>query len=151
LAAGIPERVASAAADRWFGGPGGAAGASPCVANPPRGNRRLPMGKYHLEKAQNGQFHWSLRADNGERILHSEMYTTKAAALNGIESCRKNSPEDGQYERLMSRSEQPYFTLKAKNHEVIGASEMYSSVQARDNGIESCKKNGPDAELVDKT
>jgi uncharacterized protein YegP (UPF0339 family) len=71
------------------------------------------------------------------------MYTTKDAALNGIESVKKNSPDDAQYERKTSTSSQPFFVLKAKNHEVIGRSETYSSEGAREKGIESVKKNGP--------
>ena len=43
------------------------------------------------------------------------------------------------------------FNLKAGNGQVIGSSEMYSSVAARDNGIESVKKNAPDAEVIDET
>ena len=43
------------------------------------------------------------------------------------------------------------FTLKAGNHEAIGVSEGYSSTAARENGIESVKKNAPDAVIQDNT
>ncbi|MEJ2002779.1 MAG: YegP family protein [Maritimibacter sp.] len=43
------------------------------------------------------------------------------------------------------------FNLKASNGQVIGTSESYSSTSARDNGIESVKKNAPDASLDDQT
>jgi uncharacterized protein YegP (UPF0339 family) len=39
--------------------------------------------------------------------------------------------------------------LKAKNHEVIGKSEMYTSDGAMEKGIESVKKNGPVATTND--
>ena len=42
------------------------------------------------------------------------------------------------------------FDLLATNGQVIGTSEMYSSVAARENGIESVKKNAPDAEVVEQ-
>ena len=45
----------------------------------------------------------------------------------------------------------PYFVLKAANGEVIGTSETYSSEAACKNGIESVKKNAPDAKLEDQT
>lgn len=109
------------------------------------------MGKYHLALAKDGQYYFNLRAGNGERILQSEMYTTKAAALNGIKSCQENSPEDGQYKKLTSKSDQPYFVLRAKNNQVIGQSQMYSSESSRDNGIESCKSNGPTTDIEDET
>lgn len=109
------------------------------------------MGKYHVSKAKNGQYFWNLRAGNGERILQSEMYTAKAGALNGIASCKENSSNDARYSRLVATNGQPYFVLRAANNQVIGASETYSSTQARDNGIESCKANGPSSPVQDDT
>ncbi len=43
------------------------------------------------------------------------------------------------------------FNLLAANHQVIGTSELYESASARDNGIESVKKNAPGADVVDMT
>jgi hypothetical protein len=106
-------------------------------------------GKFELKVAKNGQFHFNLHAGNGQIILQSEMYETKTSALNGIASIQKNAPEDGRYERLVSKSGKPYFTLKAGNHQIIGQSQQYESEAARDNGIESVKKNAPDAQVVD--
>ena len=111
----------------------------------------MAIGHYHLKKASNGQFHWNLAAANGETVLSSELYTTKAAAQNGIASCRVNSPLDARYDKLVAANGQSYFNLKAGNGEVIGTSERYSSATARDNGIDACKRNGPDAVLVDHT
>ena len=106
---------------------------------------------YELKSAAGKQFMFNLKAANGEVILTSENYKEKEGALGGIESVKKNSPNDEQYERKTSKSDQPYFVLKAKNHEVIGKSEMYSSTSAMEKGIESVKKNGPTATLKDIT
>lgn len=108
-------------------------------------------GKFELKTAKSGQFHFNLLAGNGQIILQSEMYESKASALNGIESIKKNSPLDERFERLVSKSEKPYFVIKAGNHQVIGQSQQYESEAGRDNGIESVKKNAPDAEVVDLT
>jgi hypothetical protein len=108
-------------------------------------------GKFELKSAKSGQFHFNLLAGNGQIILQSEMYESKASALNGIESIKKNAGMEERYERLVSKSSKPYFTIKAGNHQVIGQSQMYESEASRDNGIESVKKNGPDATLVDLT
>ncbi|MBX9989632.1 MAG: YegP family protein [Phreatobacter oligotrophus] len=43
------------------------------------------------------------------------------------------------------------FNLKATNGQVIGSSEVYSSEASRDAGIESVKKNAPEAKLDDTT
>lgn len=94
---------------------------------------------------------FNLKAANSEDVLTSETYTSKEAALNGIESLKKNCPDDKPYERKKSVSNQPYFVLKAKNHEVIGKSQMYSSEAAMEKGIGSVKHNGPTATLKDIT
>ena len=116
----------------------------------------LPLGgfmsaHYELKSAAGDQFMFNLKAANGEIILTSESYKSKEGALNGIESVKKNSPHDEQFERKTSKSSQPFFVLKAKNHEVIGKSEMYSSESAMEKGIDSVKKNGPIATLNDLT
>lgn len=108
-------------------------------------------GKFELKTAKSGQFHFNLLASNGQIILSSEMYESKASALNGIESVKKNAAEDSRFDRLESSNGKPYFTLKAGNSQVIGKSEIYESVASRDNGIESVKKNGPGAETKDLT
>ncbi|RZU43379.1 YegP family protein [Edaphobacter modestus] len=106
---------------------------------------------YELKPAANHQFLFNLKAVNGEIILASETYTSKSAALDGIESVRKNSLCDERFERKTSSHSQPYFLLKAGNHEVIGKSETYTSDGAREKGIQSVKKNGPVATLNDLT
>lgn len=108
-------------------------------------------GKFEIKKASDGQYLFHLKAGNGEVILASERYQEKRKAEHGIFAVRQNAPLDERYGRLTSKSGQPYFVLKAGNHEVIGQSEMYSSEAARDNGIESVKKNAPDATLSDLT
>ncbi|MCV9878214.1 YegP family protein [Brenneria izbisi] len=108
-------------------------------------------GKYEIYTGKNNQFYFRLKAGNGEVILASEGYTSKANCENGIESVRKNSPDDQRYERLTAQDGSPYFNLKAANHQVIGRSETYSSSQARENGIASVKKNGPHSIVFDIT
>ncbi|MBI9044795.1 MAG: YegP family protein [Anaerolineaceae bacterium] len=106
-------------------------------------------GKFELKAAKSGQYIFNLKAGNGQVILTSEQYTGKDGAKNGIESVRENSQEDGRFERLEAKNGQSYFTLKAKNGQVIGRSEMYSSNSSMENGIESVKKNAHGAEFVD--
>lgn len=108
-------------------------------------------GKFELEKASDGQFIFRLKAGNGQVILASERYGEKRRALAGIESVRKNSQIDSRYERKTSSNGQAYFVLKASNGQTIGQSEMYSSQAGAEKGIESVKKNAPDAPVQDKT
>ncbi len=71
------------------------------------------------------------------------MLTTKQAALGGIESVRSNSSDDAQYERRTDKNDPPYFVLKARNGEVIGRSEMYTTNSGMENGIGSQKRTDP--------
>jgi uncharacterized protein len=49
-------------------------------------------GKFEIKKRPGGQYHFVLKAANGEIIATSETYTTKAAAKNGIDSVKTNAP-----------------------------------------------------------
>lgn len=71
--------------------------------------------------------------------------------LKWSKSVKKNSQDDARFERLEAKNGKPYFNLKATNGQIIGTSEMYESVAARDNGIESVKKNAPDAAVDDQS
>lgn len=108
-------------------------------------------GKFELKTSANGKFHFNLKAGNGQIILSSEMYETRAAAENGIESVKKNGGDEARYERRTSAKGDPYFVLKASNGQEIGRSEMYSSETALENGITSVKTNAPDATIADAT
>ena len=111
-----------------------------------------PMAsKYELKTSKNGQFVFNLKAANGQVILTSESYTTKDAALNGIESVRKNSQVDTNFERKTATNNQPYFTLKAANGQTIGKSELYSGTAAMENGIASVKTNASGASVEEVT
>lgn len=52
-------------------------------------------GKWELYTDKGGEYRFRLKAGNGEVIaLSSEGYKSKASALNGIESIRKNAASD---------------------------------------------------------
>jgi uncharacterized protein YegP (UPF0339 family) len=51
-------------------------------------------GKFELYEDKSGEFRFRLKAGNGEVIAtSSESYQTKASALNGIESIKKNAAD----------------------------------------------------------
>ncbi len=120
------------------------------------------MGKFVIEEAKNG-IKFDLKAGNGEVIASSEVYSSKAACTNGIESVRKNSQEakvedqtvegfakekNPKFEVFKDKASQFRFRLKASNGEIIATSEAYTTKAACMNGIESVRKNAKDAEVV---
>ncbi|HDG1689855.1 TPA: YegP family protein [Kluyvera georgiana] len=108
-------------------------------------------GWFELSKSSNDQFRFVLKAGNGEIILTSELYTTRAAAEKGIASVRVNSPQDAHYEKKTATNGKFHFNLKAGNHQVIGTSQLYATEQSRDKGIASVKTNGTSETVKDNT
>jgi uncharacterized protein YegP (UPF0339 family) len=105
--------------------------------------RRTMAATFDLKQGGSDQFMFNLKAGNGEVILTSELYKQKQSALAGIDSVRANAADDTGYERKTAKNGQPFFVLTATNGQIIGKSEMYSSVSAMENGIQSVKNNGP--------
>ena len=104
---------------------------------------------FEIYKDKFKEFRFRLKASNGENILASEGYKQKTAVLTGIESVKTNAQLDERFERKESESSEPYFVLRAANHEVIGRSEMYSSPAARDKGIDAVKRAARMAKIVE--
>ena len=49
--------------------------------------------KFVLKKGSTGKFSFSLVATNGQVIATSEAYESKASAVNGIESVKRNAAD----------------------------------------------------------
>lgn len=47
--------------------------------------------KFVLQQGSTGKYHFNLVATNGQVIASSESYESKASALNGIESVKRNA------------------------------------------------------------
>jgi uncharacterized protein len=109
------------------------------------------MGKFVITKRVNGEFQFNLKAANGETILSSEGYSTKSNCQNGIDSVKRNAPDEGKYDRKKASNGKFYFTLEAANGQTIGISELYESETGLNNGILSVKAQAPDAIIQDAT
>ena len=120
------------------------------------------MGKFVIKQTKTG-FVFNLKAGNGEIIATSEVYTTLANCKNGIASVKKNSvlakledqTEEGfkkvtnpKFEVYTDKAGETRFRLKARNGEIIATGESYKAKASCLNGIESIRKNAPDAEIV---
>lgn len=120
------------------------------------------MGKFAVKATKTG-FVFNLKAGNGEVIATSESYKNKDTCLNGIESVRKcceggieDQTVEG-FEKLTHPKFEVYadkagefrFRLKARNGEIIAVSEGYKAKTSCMNGIESVKKNAPEAQIVE--
>ena len=106
---------------------------------------------FEIKRAKNKEFYFNLKAVNGEVILTSETYKTRAGAKNGIKSVKKNGPDCLMYDMKMDKRGQYYVLLKGANHKVIGKSEAYTTAAKMAKGIESVKKNAESAAVKDLT
>ncbi len=122
------------------------------------------MGKFVIRKTATG-IKFDLKAGNGEVIATSEVYESEAACKNGVESVRKNAPianvEDQtvegfekakcpKFEIYADKAGEFRFRLKATNGQVIAVSEGYKAMASCKNGVESVKKNAPEAAVIEE-
>ena len=122
------------------------------------------MGKFQLKKTESG-FSFNLVADNNEIIATSQVYTTKAACLKGIESVADNAPfasiedqtvanydaeENPKFEVYKDKAGEIRFRLKAGNGEIIVVSEGYKAKDGCLKGIDSVKYNTIWSDIVEK-
>ena len=122
------------------------------------------MGKFIIKDTNTG-IKFDLKAGNGEVIATSEVYTTEAACRNGVDSVIRNAPiaaiEDQtvegyevckhpKFEVYLDKAGEYRFRLKATNGQIIAVGEGYKAKASCLNGIESVKKNAPDAEVVEE-
>ena len=120
------------------------------------------MGKFAVRTTATG-IKFNLKAGNGEIIATSEIYTTEAACKKGIASVKKNAPiapvenqtvegykveKHPKFEVYKDKAGEFRFRLKATNGQIIAVGEGYKALASCLNGIESIKKNAPDAPIV---
>ena len=106
------------------------------------------MAKFEIYRSgKKEEFRFRLKADNGQIILSSEGYTSKAACHNGVEAVRKNSSDATRFTKTKTPTKMFRFSIKAANNEIIGTSQNYKSQSGRDNGVESVRKNAAKAKL----
>lgn len=119
------------------------------------------MGKFVVRETGTG-IKFDLKAGNGEVIATSEVYSAEASCMNGIESVKKNAPvaavedqtvegyateKNPKFEVYQDKAGEYRFRLKATNGQVIATGEGYKAKASCMNGVESVKKNAPDAEV----
>lgn len=82
-------------------------------------------------------FRFNVRAQNGQVVLSSETYTTKAAAWNGAFAVQAASLNAAAFTVKTSTDNRFYFTLTADNGQIVGVSQMYTTKAAAQSGIAS--------------
>ena len=122
------------------------------------------MGKFVIKETKTG-FVFNLKAGNGETIATSEVYASLDACKNGAASVAKNAPiaaledqtvegfateKNPKFEVYTDKAGEFRFRLKAANGQIIAVGEGYKAKVGCLNGIESVRKNAPEAEVVEE-
>jgi uncharacterized protein len=106
------------------------------------------MAKFEVyQSGKKEEFRFRLKANNGQTILSSEGYTTKASCLNGIESVKKNASDPKRVNKTQTPTKMFRFSITAANNQIIGTSQNYKSQSGCNNGIESVRNNAAKAEI----
>ena len=120
------------------------------------------MGKFVVKEAKGG-LRFNLKAGNGEVIGVSQVYATEDTCLNGIASVKKNAVEakledqtvadfapvtNPKFEVYKDKAGEFRYRLKARNGEIILSGEGYKAKASCLNGIDSIRRNAPDAPIV---
>ncbi|HVS13592.1 MAG TPA: YegP family protein [Thermoanaerobaculia bacterium] len=106
--------------------------------------------RFEIQRDRKSELRFNLTAGNGQVVLSSEGYKSMASCKNGIASVQKNCVDDVCFDRQVAKNGKHYFALLARNKQVIGASQMYSSKASMENGIRSVRANAPRAEIHDR-
>lgn len=121
------------------------------------------MGKFVIKPAKSGGYVFNLKAGNGEVIATSEVYNSLDACKNGVQSVKNNAPvaaledqtaegfateKNPKFEMYTDKAGEFRFRLKAKNGQIIATGEGYKAKTGCKNGIESIRKNAPEADVI---
>ena len=106
------------------------------------------MGKFVVKKTATG-VKFDLKATNGQVIATMKgIESVKHNCVGGVEDQTVENYEvlkHPKFEVYQDKAGEFRFRLKAKNGEIIATSEGYKSMDSCKNGIESVKKNAPEA------
>ena len=97
-------------------------------------------GRIEIFIGEDAQWYFRVIANNNEKLLRSEGYTSRAAVEKGIESAKKNGLTASRYKLLESEDGEWLFNLVASNGEIIGTSETYTSKSNAERGLATLKK-----------
>ena len=119
------------------------------------------MSKFVIRSVASG-VKFDLVHTNGQVIATSEVYASRKSCLGGVESVKRCAAVAGiedqtvenagkvkhpKFEMYEDKAGEFRFRLKAANGQIVATSEGYKAKASCINGIESVKKNAPEAEI----
>ena len=107
--------------------------------------------RFSIRRDKQGEFRFNLTAANGQVVLASEGYRTRASCEAGIASVQRSCVEDASFRRQRARNGKHYFSVLAPNQRIVGTSQLYTARASMENGIRSVRANAPGAQVDDES
>lgn len=124
----------------------------------------MPMAKFVINRTEQGNYRFSLKATNGQTIAVGVSCFTSGICREHVETVKKiaaAAPVEDQtahgspaarfpkYEIYSAGAGNYNFCLKDSGGEVVAVSEGYQAKSSCTNGIASTRRNAPQAEVLD--
>ena len=98
---------------------------------------------FQIYKDKTGKHRFRLKAKNGENIISSQAYASRATCMKGIKSVAKHSADKANFKSKENKAGKWNFNLVAANNRVIASSQSYADKSSMNKGIKSVMTNAP--------
>ena len=98
---------------------------------------------FQIYKDKAGKHRFRLKAKNGENIISSQAYASRATCMKGIKSVVKHSTDNSNFKSKENKAGKWNFNLVAANNRVIATSQSYADKSSMNKGIKSVMTNAP--------
>ena len=98
---------------------------------------------FQIYKDKAGKYRFRLKAKNGENIISSQAYASRATCMKGIKSVSKHSADNSNFKSKENKAGKWNFNLVAANNRVIATSQSYADKSSMNKGIKSVMTNAP--------
>ena len=99
------------------------------------------MFEIYLDKTK--KYRFRLKAKNGENIISSQAYASRATCMKGIKSVAKHAVDKANFKSKENKAGKWNFNLVAANNRVIASSQSYADKSSMNKGIKSVMTNAP--------
>lgn len=97
--------------------------------------------KYQLYSGSNKKVYFRLKSGNGQIVLQSQGYKTKAGAKAGVASVKTHARSVKNFDVKKAKNGKFHFNLISKNKQIVGSSQTYTEKRGCTNGMNAVKKN----------
>ena len=98
---------------------------------------------FQIYKDKAGKNRFRLKAKNGENIISSQAYASRATCMKGIKSVAKHAADKSNFKSKENKAGKWNFNLVAANNRVIASSQSYADKSSMNKGVKSVMTNAP--------